>query len=138
MRRMIGAAALAVAMLAVPAVARAQNGNFQVQGFGGLTVRGISTAETFGGNIAVPLTSHVQIVAEGGRMNDVMSPTLATLLDFAPVDLRLRADYGEGGVRILGSSHNAVRPYAVPRRLFVPARVFTMMAAPGDQPYSAA
>ena len=112
MRRMIAAAALAVAMLAVPAVARAQNGNFQVQGFGGVTVRGISTAETFGGNIAVPLTSHVQIVAEGGRMNDVRSPTLASLLDLTPVDVGLSAYYGEAGVRILGSSERAVRPYA--------------------------
>jgi hypothetical protein len=127
---MIGAAALAAAMLAVPAVARAQNGNFQVQGFGGLTMRGVSTAETFGGNIAVPLSSHVQILAEGGRMNDVMSPTLATLLDFAPVDVRLRAYYGAAGVRILGSSHRAVRPYAEATAGF--ARLHTSVAGIGS------
>jgi Outer membrane protein beta-barrel domain len=103
------AATLALALLAVPSLAHAQN--LQVQGFGGVTVRGLSSAQTFGGNIAVPVGSHVQVIAEGGRMDDIMSPTLATLLDFAPVDLRLRAYYGEAGVRILGSSDRPVRPY---------------------------
>ncbi len=110
MRRLLRPTAMAFALLAAPGLAFAQN--LQVQGFGGVTVRGLGTAPTVGGNIAVPLGSHVQVIAEGGRMGDIMSPTLATLLDFAPVDLRLRADYGEGGVRILGSSHNVVRPYA--------------------------
>ncbi len=110
MRRLLRPTAMAFALLAAPGLAFAQH--LQVQGFGGVTVRGLGTAPTVGGNIAVPLGSHVQVIAEGGRMGDIMSPTLATLLDFAPVDLRLRADYGEGGVRILGSSHNAVRPYA--------------------------
>lgn len=110
MRRMFRATTMAIAVLAVPGLAIAQN--LQVQGFGGMTVRGLSSAHTFGGNIAVPLGSHVQVIAEGGRMDDIMSPTLATLLDFAPVDLRLRAYYGEAGVRILGPSDRAVRPYA--------------------------
>jgi opacity protein-like surface antigen len=109
MRRILSAAAIAVAVLATPALAHAQN--FQVQGFGGLTVRGLGASQTFGGNIAVPLGGHVQIIAEGGRMADVMSPTLATLLDFSPVDVRLSAYYGEAGVRLLGHSENAVRPY---------------------------
>jgi hypothetical protein len=126
---MLSATALAAAMLGVPAVAGAQ----QVQGFGGLTMRDVgvsSTAETFGGNIAVPLSSHVQIVAEGGRMSDVMSPTLATLLDFAPVDVRLRAYYGQAGVRILGSSDHAVRPYAEASAGF--ARLHTSFAGIGS------
>jgi opacity protein-like surface antigen len=109
MRRILSAAAIAVAVLATPALARAQN--LQVQGFGGVTVRDIGASQTFGGNIAVPLGSNLQIVAEGGRMADIMSPTLATLLDFSPVDVRLSAYYGEAGVRILGSSGHVVRPY---------------------------
>jgi opacity protein-like surface antigen len=121
---------MAFALLAAPGLAFAQN--LQVQGFGGVTVRGLGTAPTVGGNIAVPLGSHVQVIAEGGRMGDIMSPTLATLLDFAPVDLRLRADYGEGGVRILGSSHNAVRPYAEATAGY--ARLRTDFSGAGLQP----
>lgn len=109
MRRILRAAAIVVAVLAMSAPARAQD--FQVQGFGGVTIRGLGASQTFGGNIAVPLGGHAQIVAEGGRMADVMSPTLASLLDFAPVDVRLSAYYGEAGVRLLGSSEHAVRPY---------------------------
>ena len=37
--------------------------------------------------------------------------TLASLLDFAPVDVRLSAYYGQAGVRLLGSSEHVVRPY---------------------------
>ncbi len=110
MRRVFTAALFGVAVLAVPATARAQS--LQVQGFGGVTVRGLSTAQTFGGNIAVPIGDHVQVIGEGGRMGDIMSPTLATLLDFSPVDVRLSAYYGEAGVRLLGSSNHGVRPYA--------------------------
>jgi hypothetical protein len=118
------------ALLALPGLAFAQN--LQVQGFGGVTVRGLGTAPTVGGNIAVPLGSHVQVISEGGRMDDIMSPTLATLLDFTPVDLRLRAYYGEGGVRILGSSDNAVRPYVEATAGF--ARLRTDFSGAGLQP----
>ena len=130
MRRLLRATAMAFALLAVPGLALAQN--VQVQGFGGVTVRGLGTDQTFGGNIAVPLGSHVQVIAEGGRMDDIMSPTLATLFDFAPVDLRLRAYYGEGGVRILGSSDNAVRPYVEATAGF--ARLRTDFSGAGLQP----
>jgi opacity protein-like surface antigen len=37
---------------------------------------------------------------------------LSPLLDFTPVDVRLSAFYGEGGVRLLGPSDSVVRPYA--------------------------
>jgi opacity protein-like surface antigen len=112
MRRIFSAAALAVATLVVPAAARAQSpGNLQVQGFGGITVRGSSTSEAFGGNIAVPLTDNIQVVGEGGRINDIMSPTIASLLDFTPIDMRLSATYAAGGVRVLTSSRSPVRPY---------------------------
>src|SRR5687767_3896713 len=110
MRSIFRATTMTLALLAMPGLALAQN--LQVQGFGGVTVRGLSSAQTFGGNIAVPVGDRVQVIAEGGRMADITPPTLATLLDFAPVDVRLRAYYGEGGVRILGSPHRAVRPYA--------------------------
>ena len=106
----IGAAIAVVGIVAAPA--RAQTHNAQIQGFGGLTVQGISTAPVMGGSLAVPLTDNIQIIGEGGRLRNVMSSTLATLIDFTPVDLRLTALYGQGGIRFIGSSDRAVRPYA--------------------------
>jgi opacity protein-like surface antigen len=103
-------------VLAVPSVARAQNGNTSVQGFGGLTfgtssVLGTSTASTFGGSIAAGLTPNIQIVGEVGRLSDI-KPPLLDLLDFTPFDLRVSAWYGEAGVRFIASPHSNVRPYA--------------------------
>jgi opacity protein-like surface antigen len=103
-------------VLAVPSVARAQNGNTSVQGFGGLTfgtssVLGTSTASTFGGSIAAGLTPNIQIVGEVGRLSDI-KPPLLDLLDFTPFELRVSAWYGEAGVRFIVSPHSNVRPYA--------------------------
>jgi len=101
---------------ALPSVARAQDGNTSVQGFGGLTfgtssVLGTSTASTFGGSIAAGLTPNIQIIGEVGRLSDI-KPPLLDLLDFTPFDLRVSAWYGEAGVRFIASPHSNVRPYA--------------------------
>jgi opacity protein-like surface antigen len=112
MRRTLIAAPLIIGALIVPSTARAQTGDVRVQGFGGLTLRGFTNSTTFGGTVAVPLTNHIQIIGEGGRMTDIMSSTLATLLDFTPVEMRLSAYYGEGGVRLIGGHGSGVRPYA--------------------------
>jgi opacity protein-like surface antigen len=101
---------------AMPSVARAQDGNTSVQGFGGLTfgtssVLGTSTASTFGGSIAAGLTPNIQIIGEVGRLSDI-KPPLLDLLDFTPFDLRVSAWYGEAGVRFIASPHSNVRPYA--------------------------
>ena len=104
--------AVTVFALAVPGTALAQNGAGQIQGFGGFTLRGVNPATTFGGNVAVPLSDHVQIIGEGGRLSDLTWAPLSQILDFTPFDVRVSAFYGEGGVRILGSSNRAVRPYA--------------------------
>ena len=115
MRQLLMVSATLIA-LAVPSVARAQNGNTSVQGFGGLTfgtssVLGTSTASTFGGSIAAGLTPNIQIVGEVGRLSDI-KPPLLDLLDFTPFDLRVSAWYGEAGVRFIASPHSNVRPYA--------------------------
>lgn len=115
MRQLLMASATLI-VLAVPSVARAQNGNTSVQGFGGLTfgtssVLGTSTASTFGGSIAAGLTPNIQIVGEVGRLSDI-KPPLLDLLDFTPFDLRVSAWYGEAGVRFIASPHSNVRPYA--------------------------
>ena len=103
------------AVCAVPGVARAQSPNRSIQGFGGLTfgtssLGTASSASTFGGTLAAGLTPNIQIIGEAGRLTDI-KPPLFTLLDFTPVDMRLSAWYGEGGVRFIASPHSAVRPY---------------------------
>jgi hypothetical protein len=110
MRQLSIAAALLAVGLAVPSTARAQSSH--IQGFGGLTFGDVTSSSTFGGGVAVPLSDNIQIIAEGGRMRDVMPSLLGTLIDFTPVDARVSAWYGEGGVRLIGSSNRAVRPYA--------------------------
>lgn len=112
MRRFLIAAPLIIGALIVPSTARAQTRAVQVQGFGGVTLRGFTDSTTFGGTVAVPITENIQIIGEAGRLTDVMSSTLATLLDFAPIDMRLSAYYGEGGVRLVGGRGSGVRPYA--------------------------
>lgn len=110
MRRLGIATGLFVLALAVPRAAHAQNG--QIQGFGGFTFGNVTTSSTFGGSIAAPLSDTMQIVAEGGQMRDVMPSLLGTIVDFTPLDARVSAWYGEAGVRFIGPSRNAVRPYA--------------------------
>jgi opacity protein-like surface antigen len=103
-------AAAVICSLAIPAIASAQNA--QIQGFGGLTFGDVTSSSTFGGGIAVPLGDNMQIIAEGGRMTDVMPSLIGTIIDFVPIDFGVSAWYGEAGVRVLGSPHRAVRPYA--------------------------
>jgi len=110
--RWIVAALLTVCL--VPAVAFAQSGNSEIQGFGGMTFGtsstfGSSTASTFGGRVAMSLTRNIQVIGEGGRLSDI-KPPLFNLLGFTPLDLRVSAWYGEAGVRFT-ASHGAVRPY---------------------------
>jgi opacity protein-like surface antigen len=111
MRQLSLTVALCLATLSLPAMAAAQNGNGHVQAFGGLTAGGRTSAPTFGGSIAVPLGSHVQIFGEGGKMTDLTFTPIAELIDLTPADIRLSAYYGQAGVRVLGGSGNAVRPY---------------------------
>ena len=104
-------------LLALPAAAKAQGANTSVQGFGGLTfgtspvLGGASTAPTLGGIVTAGLTPNIQIVGEVGRLSDI-KPPLFDLLDLTPVNLRVSAWYGEGGVRFIASPRSAVRPYA--------------------------
>src|SRR5688572_27775743 len=108
MRHLSMAAAVAVC-LALPSAAAAQHAQFQ--GFGGLTFGDVTHSSTFGGNLAVPLSDHLQIIGEGGRMADVMPPLFGTLVAFTPVDVRVSAWYGEGGLRFIASPGRVVQPY---------------------------
>jgi hypothetical protein len=103
--------AAAVAALLFPVAAAAQD-QAQIQVFGGAVVRDLGAAPLFGGAVGVPLGDNVVVNVEGGRLTDVLSPTLDALLDFTPVDVQLSALYGQAGVRIIASPGRAARPYA--------------------------
>lgn len=100
----------------LPTAAHAQESNRSVQGFGGLTfgsgslLGGTSVASTFGGTLAAGIAPNIQIIGEVGRLSDI-KPPLLNLLDFTPVDLRVSAWYGQGGIRFIASPRSAVRPY---------------------------
>jgi hypothetical protein len=111
MRRGSIAALVVICALIQPSPAAAQGRDGHFEGFGGLTFGDVATASTFGGSLAVPLTSNLQIVGEGGRMDDLMPSLVDIALDFTPVDVRLETWYGEGGIRFIGGSRSAVRPY---------------------------
>jgi len=110
MKRLSGALALAALVWAVPSVALAQNG--QVQGFGGLTFGDVTSSTTFGGGIAAPLSENFHVIAEGGRMTDVVPSVVGTIVDFTPIDFGVSAWYGEAGIRVFAPARSAVRPYA--------------------------
>lgn len=116
MRRKLSSLSAAVLVCALPAAARAEGTDRSIQGFGGVTfgtssLVGTSSASTFGGRFTAGLTPNIEAIGEAGRMSDIKPPLLG-LLDFTPVDLHVRAWYGEGGVRFIASPHSAVRPYA--------------------------
>lgn len=110
MRKFPIAAALAAAFV-IPSFAHAQD-RTQIGAFGGFTFGSTTSATTFGGNVGAPLTKNLQIVAEAGRLEDVMPSTIGTLLDFTPIDARVSAWYGEAGVRFLAARDSAITPYA--------------------------
>lgn len=110
MRRALIATALAGALFVLPSAALAQNS--QISGFGGMTFGDVTDSTTFGGNIAVPLSDNLQVIAEGGRMANVLPSLAGTLIDLTPFDAGVSAWYGEAGVRFIGSPHQTLRPYA--------------------------
>jgi hypothetical protein len=111
MQRRAITAAVVLFALAAPAGVSAQDAGGHLEGFGGFTFGDVATASTFGGSLAVPLTSNVHIIGEAGRMDDLTPSLLDTALDFTPVDVRLQAWYGEGGIRFIRGRSAPVRPY---------------------------
>lgn len=109
MRKLSIATAIVAIALVFPSIASAQGA--QLQGFGGLTFGDVTDSSTFGGNVAIPLSDNLQIVGEGGRMTDLMPSLVGTLVDLTPVDVRVSAWYGEGGLRFIAPSGRSIRPY---------------------------
>lgn len=108
-RYFLSAAALSGILFSAPAGAQTRGGQFE--GFGGMTFGTTTSASTFGGGVAVPLGSHVQLLGEAGRLSDVKSSLLDAALDLTPFDVRMSAWYAEGGLRLLTSRDSVVRPY---------------------------
>lgn len=112
MRRNTIAVLALVFACALPAAADAQTRNSMAEGFGGLTFGTTASDSTFGGTVAVGLTDHLQIIGEAGHIRDVKPSLLDSVLDLTPLNVRVSAFYGEGGVRVIASPYSAVRPYA--------------------------
>lgn len=113
MRRAPFFTAAVCAFVLVAAHANAETRRSHFEGFGGMTFGNNRTsAPTFGGSVAAPLTDNIQVIGEAGHMTDVKSSLLDLVAGFTPGDVRLSAWYGEGGVRFIASPHSAVRPYA--------------------------
>jgi len=108
MRTLVVLAALSL----VPFTAAAQTRTSFVEGFGGLRTTTLpAVSGSLGGTVGVALTPNVQALGEIGRTNDVLPSTFSTILAFTPVDLRVSALYGEGGVRFVTNPFGHVSGY---------------------------
>lgn len=115
MRNMFRIITAAAICLAPAAAASAQDRPAFVEGFGGMNVAsgpfgGLSNS-SFGGTLGLDLTPNIQVIGEVGRMSNVLPSTLQTIIEFAPVDFRMSAWYGQGGVRLSAGSGLRVQPY---------------------------
>jgi opacity protein-like surface antigen len=105
------AAALGVCLL-VPIPASAQ-GAGAIGGFGGVSL-GSSTSPTpdLGGTLSFRLTPGVELLAEAGRVGNVVPPLADALFSATNSGIRASALYAEGGVRFKFAPASAVTPYA--------------------------
>lgn len=106
-------AVIAFAVLSLlPMRASAQDHSSFVEGFGGLRMTSApGVASSLGGSVVVGLTPNIQAVGEVGRLANVLPSTIATVLAFTPVDFRVSAFYGEGGVRLTTDSRRHASAY---------------------------
>jgi hypothetical protein len=108
MRILVVLAALAL----VPATGSAQTRSSFVGGFGGARVTGSpGVAGSLGGTFGIGLTPGIQAIGEVGRLSDVTPATIESLLALSPVDFRVSAFYGEGGVRFVTNPYGHVSAY---------------------------
>lgn len=110
MRRLSRSALTVALSLVVAGVAHAQ-GVGTAQGFGGYSVGALSTpAPSLGGTITLAVTPTIHVIAEAGRLGNVLPPLSSSL--FAVPGVRVSAFYGEGGIRALaGNANSGFRPY---------------------------
>src|SRR5262249_52964419 len=112
MRRALSAFVTGMCLLATAGSAAAQQPRSAIEGFGGLQVGSFATTQaTFGAVVTGALTPNVQIVGEGGRMNNILPPLTDTLSGFSPFGFSLSAWYMQGGLRFTTAGSSGVRPY---------------------------
>ena len=113
--RFVIAAALAVGVslfASIPAHAQ-----MSLDGFGALPVDHLASLGDsnfpvdFGGRLSFDVVPAVQVVGEFGRIGNVLPGIVSLPLSFSPIDVRVSAFYGEGGVRLLAAPRSAVTPY---------------------------
>lgn len=104
---------LAFAVLSLfPMRVSAQDHPSFVQGFGGLRMMSApGIASSVGGSVGVGLTPNIQAIGEVGRLGNVLPSTINTVLAFTPVDFRVSALYGEGGIRLTTDSRRPASAY---------------------------
>ena len=103
---------IALGVFLVPVSAQAQ-GAASIAGFGGVSITGSgSTSPDLGGNLAFELTPGVELVAEAGRVGNVLPPLADTLFSTTTSGIRASALYAEGGVRFQLAPDARVTPYA--------------------------
>lgn len=112
MRRRTRVIPVLACALALPVIVSAQTNNSVAEGFGGLTFGTSASASTFGGSVALGITENIQLVGEAGHLRDIKPSFVDSVLDLTPLNMRVSAFYGEGGVRFIASPHSAIRPYA--------------------------
>jgi hypothetical protein len=103
--------ALGVSLL-VPIPAHAQ-GAGAIAAFGGVSISGSpSTTPDVGGNLSFELAPGIGLIAEAGRVGNVLPSLADTLFSATNSGIRASAFYGEGGVRFRLAPHARVSPYA--------------------------
>lgn len=103
--------AIALSVFLIPAASEAQSG--AVSGFGGVSINGSgSRAPDLGGNLAFELTPGVELIAEAGRVGNVLPPVADALFSATNTGIRASALYAEGGVRFQLAPRSHVSPYA--------------------------
>jgi hypothetical protein len=129
MRLTVPCGVLVLVCLAIPAAAQPRS---SIQGFGGMRLGGFTpTDASFGAVVTSELTPGIQVVAEGGRIGNILSPTIDLALGSIPGELGFKTSawYGQGGVRI-STSGSGVRPYLETQAGI--ARVQTRVSGPGS------
>jgi len=98
-------------VLLAPGSVLAQERTGSLVGFGGLSLNQISASRAdFGASVSKGLTSNILVTGEFGRVGDMLPSMTAGVIALTPIDLRMSAYYGEGGLRLL-AAHGGISPY---------------------------
>ena len=104
--------AIAMSLIVLGPRSALAQGTGSVGGFGALSAneRSFSRA-SFGGTLAFDLVPGVQAIGELGRIGSVLPTVTDSLLSLTPLDVRVSAFYGEGGVRFSPAPRSPLSPY---------------------------